>query len=200
MTIYEKPVRLLFWDMVDDVGLQKGQVLTKQQGIDWFRKNFPKIKASTVSAHFIQLSTNARTHVHYNAKAEDDLFFQIDGSHFRRYEPGVDPPPIYGPIAGRLKDDEADKELATVASNKYRWSSLNKLQIGRYAEYYVMMEFTLYGFEVYSSALDDRRIDFVGRDAVDPFYEVKVKSVRDENMSSYQKVNLSYEIISWRFL
>jgi hypothetical protein len=29
-SLYEKPVRLLFWDMVEDLGLQKGQVLTKK--------------------------------------------------------------------------------------------------------------------------------------------------------------------------
>lgn len=31
------------------------------------------------------------------------------------------------------------------------WSKLNKLQLGRYAEYYAKMEFASYGFEVYTS-------------------------------------------------
>jgi len=34
--------------------------------------------------------------------------------------------------------------------------------VGRYAEYYVKMEFTLHGFDVYSAAeVDDKGIDFV---------------------------------------
>jgi len=93
--IYDKPVRLLFGDMVKDLDLKKGDVLTKQQGIDWFRTNYPKINSSTVSAHFIRLSTNAPTRVHYHAGPDDDLLFQLDGSHFRLYAPDSDPPPIY---------------------------------------------------------------------------------------------------------
>jgi hypothetical protein len=34
--------------------------------------------------------------MHYNAKpGEEDLFFQLDGSHFRLYDPTSDPTPIY---------------------------------------------------------------------------------------------------------
>ncbi len=43
---------------------------------------------------------------------------------------------------------------------KYIWSSLNALQIGKYAEYYAKMEFTLYGFDVFTSEVDDKGIDF----------------------------------------
>src|SRR3990170_2253645 len=46
---------------------------------------------------------------------------------------------------------------------KHAWSELNSLQIGKYAEYFVKMEFTQYGFDVYSSEVDDRGIDFVVR-------------------------------------
>lgn len=41
------------------------------------------------------------------------------------------------------------------------WSKLNSLQLGRYAEYYSKMEFASYGFEVYTSELDDHGIDFI---------------------------------------
>ena len=41
------------------------------------------------------------------------------------------------------------------------WSKLNKLQIGRYGEYFAMMEFASYGFEVYTSEVDDHGINFV---------------------------------------
>lgn len=63
--------------MVDELGLQEGQVITKQQGNDWFNKKYPKIKEGTISAHFIKLSTNARTRIHYNANPDNNLFFRL---------------------------------------------------------------------------------------------------------------------------
>jgi hypothetical protein len=59
------------------------------------------------------------------------------------------------------------------------WSHLNHLQVGRYAEYLVKMEFTLWGFDVYTSEVDDRGIDFVIRsDDAERYFDVQVKSVR----------------------
>jgi hypothetical protein len=97
MSIYEKPVRLLMKDFVKDKGVTKGQVITRDQVLKWFKTNYSLIKASTVSAHLIRMSTNAPSRFHYNANpnGDDDLFFQIDGSHFRLYEPANDPAPIY---------------------------------------------------------------------------------------------------------
>lgn len=60
---------------------------------------------------------------------------------------------------------------------RYDWSRLNSLQMGRYAEYFVKMEFTLYGFDVYTSEVDDRGIDFVIRKGCDRYYDIQVKSV-----------------------
>lgn len=97
MAIYDKPVRLLMRDMVEDIGLTKSQILTKEQVVQWFAKNYPKIKQGTISAHLIRLSTNAPTRIHYKAKQADDLFFQLDGSHFRLYDVQSDPTPIYEP-------------------------------------------------------------------------------------------------------
>ena len=70
---------------------------------------------------------------------------------------------------------------------KYDWTRLNHLQIGKYAEYFVKMEFTLYGFDVYSSEVDDRGIDFVIRRAAERYYDVQVKSVRDLNYIFFPK-------------
>jgi hypothetical protein len=60
--------------------------------------------------------------------------------------------------------------------NRYDWSRLSPLQIGRYAEYFVKMEFTLYDFDVYTSEVDDRGIDFVIRKG-HQYYDIQVKSV-----------------------
>ncbi len=74
----------------------EGTVFSKQQAIDWFAKNYPKIKIGTITAHLIRLSINAPSRTHYSAKpGEDDVFFQVDGSHFRLYQPTQDPSPIY---------------------------------------------------------------------------------------------------------
>jgi hypothetical protein len=60
---------------------------------------------------------------------------------------------------------------------RYNWSQLSPLQLGRYAEYFVKMEFTLYGFDLYTSEVDDRGIDFVIRKGQDRYYDIQVKSV-----------------------
>ena len=58
------------------------------------------------------------------------------------------------------------------------WSKLNHLQRGRYAEYYAKMEFTSYGYEVYTSEVDDHGVDFVVKRAKDStFFEIQVKSL-----------------------
>lgn len=61
--------------------------------------------------------------------------------------------------------------------DKYDWSRLTHLQLGKYAEYYAKMEFTLHGFDVYTAEVDDKGIDFVIRKD-GKYYDVQVKSVR----------------------
>ena len=59
---------------------------------------------------------------------------------------------------------------------RYNWKELNRQQKGTYCEYLAKMEFTLAGFQVYTSEVDDRGIDFVVRHEEAPFYEVQVKA------------------------
>ncbi len=65
------------------------------------------------------------------------------------------------------------------------WDELNNLQVGRYAEYFAKMEFASYGFEIYTSEVDDHGIDFVMKKGNNPFYEVQVKSLRESNNGNY---------------
>lgn len=44
-------------------------------------------------------------------------------------------------------------------ARRHAWSKLNKQQVGAYAEYFFKMEFTMAGFQVYSTEVDDRGID-----------------------------------------
>jgi hypothetical protein len=68
-----------------------------------------------------------------------------------------------------------------------KWDHLNHLQLGKYAEYFVKMEFTLAGFDVYSAEVDDKGIDFVVRKDETAYYDVQVKSARGANYIFIQK-------------
>jgi hypothetical protein len=61
---------------------------------------------------------------------------------------------------------------------KYQWKHLNGLQVGAYAEYFVKMEFTMAGFQVFMPEVDDRGIDFIVRFGTGCWHEIQVKSVR----------------------
>ncbi|MGH8427914.1 MAG: DUF4365 domain-containing protein [Gammaproteobacteria bacterium] len=61
---------------------------------------------------------------------------------------------------------------------RYHWSPLNNQQVGSYVEYFVKMELTMFGFQVYSTEVDDRGIDFVARHERGLYIEIQVKSLR----------------------
>jgi hypothetical protein len=65
---------------------------------------------------------------------------------------------------------------------RYAWGSLTKQQVGRYGEYFVKMELTMFGFEVYSSEVDERGVDFIARRRDSHFIEVQVKSLRVKSL------------------
>jgi hypothetical protein len=75
--------------------------------------------------------------------------------------------------------------------DRYDWGRLNRFQLGRYAEYMVAMEFTLYGFEVYRTEVDDRGIDYVIRKDGNVYYDVQVKSSRGMNYVFFPKDKFS---------
>ena len=81
--------------MVEDLASQEGQLFSKGHAIVWFGERYPKIKEGTISAHLIRFSTNSPSRLHYAAKSDEDLLFQVDGSHFRLYDPATDPVPIH---------------------------------------------------------------------------------------------------------
>lgn len=59
-----------------------------------------------------------------------------------------------------------------------KWKHLNGKQLGQYAEYYAKMEFTSYGYDVYTSEVDDHGVDFLARNVqTEEIYRVQVKSL-----------------------
>ena len=84
MAIYEKPVKLLFHDMVKELAVQKSDILERDKIISWFRQKYPLIKQGTITAHLVRLSINAKSRIHHNIdQGKDDLFFQIDTKKYR---------------------------------------------------------------------------------------------------------------------
>ncbi|MCG7866786.1 MAG: DUF4365 domain-containing protein [Candidatus Thiodiazotropha taylori] len=70
---------------------------------------------------------------------------------------------------------------------RFDWEKLNHLQVGAFGEYFVKMELTMYGFQVYGSEVDDRGIDFVARYEKGPYFSVQVKSIRNKGYVFLQK-------------
>ncbi len=63
-----------------------------------------------------------------------------------------------------------------------KWDCLSSLQRGRYAEYYAKMEFASYGFEIYTSEVDDHGVDFIIRSKQTKSYcRIQVKSSYKSN-------------------
>ncbi|NJR39841.1 MAG: DUF91 domain-containing protein [Leptolyngbyaceae cyanobacterium CSU_1_4] len=125
MAIYEKPVRFLMREMVNTFELQNGQSFVKQQAINWFEQNYPKIKKGTITAHLIRLSVNVSSRLHYTPKpGEDDLFFQIDSNHFRLYDVKQDPLPIHSAMNRIvLQNAEMIEEVDLGISSEFAYES-----------------------------------------------------------------------------
>lgn len=107
-TIYDKPTRALLKDMLKEWGLQPGQVFTIARAVDWFSKNYPKLKAGSIRAHLVQAATNDISRLHHPATNEtDDVLFKVASGQYRLYEPGKDPAPIHDMVAGDVARQEA---------------------------------------------------------------------------------------------
>ena len=61
------------------------------------------------------------------------------------------------------------------------WDELNHLQLGKYAEYLVKLQFLKHGLDTYTAEVDDKGIDLVIRKNADQYYDIQVKSIRGLN-------------------
>lgn len=97
MSLYDKPVKLLFRDMLKELSLQKGDIIRRDNIISWFKEKYPLVKTGTISAHLTKFSTNAPSRLHHpvDKSGKDDLFFQIDNKRFRLFDSSSDPEPIH---------------------------------------------------------------------------------------------------------
>lgn len=107
-TIYDKPTRALLKDMLVDMHVAPGQILTTSRAVAWFQSNYPRLQPNSIRAHLVQASTNDPNRLHHpSTNATDDLLFKIAPGQFRLYEPGKDPAPIHELIEGDVAAEEA---------------------------------------------------------------------------------------------
>lgn len=129
MPIYDKSVKELLRQFVITKQLKIGDIFSRQDVIYWFDENYPKIKRGTITAHLIRMSTNAPSRIHYNVSSNgnDDLFYQIDSTYFRLYNPETDHSPIY--VSQEIKNCENndDTEIEEVKEFAYESDLRNYL-------------------------------------------------------------------------
>jgi endonuclease len=119
-------------EMVDALGLKQGDRFTRGQAVAWFEKQYPRIKRATVTAHLTRLSTNAPSRIHYGARAEeDDLFYQLDSTHFRLYDSKHDPMPIHGSERGLSDEAIPEEEEVVQASESFAYERDLQNYLGR---------------------------------------------------------------------
>lgn len=125
MALYDRPTWQLMRALADELLTEQGSVVTKGQVHEWFRTRYPKTKRGTIDAHLSRMSTNVPVRVHYHGKpGADDLFFRIDPQRFRRYDPDLDPPPIYeGGEVSKTDVEEADTEDICASDSEFAYES-----------------------------------------------------------------------------
>lgn len=123
MPIYDKPVRLLIRDMVAALAPTPAQQFSKDSAIEWFAQHYPKIKEGTISAHLIRFSTNAPSRLHYSVRADEDLLFQVDGSHFRLYDQKSDPAPIHSKSDATASQEKSVEPTETPSPSEFAYES-----------------------------------------------------------------------------
>lgn len=68
--------------------------------------------------------------------------------------------------------------MVDIERGEFDWSRMTSLQTGRFGELIAMTAFLRHAFDVYSTEVDERGVDFIARRPDGPFYEVQVKTLR----------------------
>src|SRR5207248_77837 len=91
--------------------------------VEWFAQNYPKIKEGTIAAHLIRFSTNAPSRLHYHVKSDEDLLFQVDGSHFRLYDPATDAVPIHSKSDATASQEKSVEPTESQSPSEFAYES-----------------------------------------------------------------------------
>jgi len=100
---YDKTIKMMMDDFCKAFHLKGNDEVTSDQILNWFKQEYPNVKESSIRAHLIAMSINAKSRIHHNVRpgSGHDLFYQIDSRTYRLYNSKNDPPPIY-------KQDDVD--------------------------------------------------------------------------------------------
>ena len=69
----------------------------------------------------------------------------------------------------------------------YTWDHLDKVQLFKYAEYFIKMELTRYGLEVYDPRTGNDEIDFSAKTSSSRHYDFQIRTVKNFNYISFPK-------------
>lgn len=78
--------------------LKPGQRFSRKDAVHWFSEHYPDIKSNTVGMHVDGMSVNSRRRLHSPSIRPDtgwDLFYKLDSSTFRLWDPERDGTPLY---------------------------------------------------------------------------------------------------------
>lgn len=111
MAIYDRPTRLIIRDMIAELAPNTESKFSRSDALNWFAKNYPKIKEGTITAHLYRFSTNSQSRLSHPTRADEDILFQIDKNNYRLYQPNIDPEPI---LAGSENITPTKKDVILV--------------------------------------------------------------------------------------
>ena len=120
MSIYEKSTNQLLTEFINE-NCKPGETLVKEEIINWFSQNYPKIKSNTVGCHIIKFTTNHRTRIHYGASPKFDMLFQLPDKRLRLYNPKSDPKPIYK--KDEIIEEDSDEKTVAEDSSQFAYES-----------------------------------------------------------------------------
>lgn len=84
--LYDKPVRLLLVDCVDELGDE----FTSEQAVTWFSTHYPLVDNKTVRAHLRAFSVNDANRRHYSfGRNRQGFLFKSGRSTYERYDAEV---------------------------------------------------------------------------------------------------------------
>ena len=120
MSIYEKSTNQLLTEYINE-NCTAGETINKEEIVEWFSRNYPKIKSNTVGCHIIKFTTNHRTRVHYGATPKCDMLFQLPDKRLRLYNSESDPKPIYK--KDEIIDDDSDEKKIDEDNSQFAYES-----------------------------------------------------------------------------
>ncbi|MBC6445251.1 MAG: DUF91 domain-containing protein [Alphaproteobacteria bacterium GM202ARS2] len=123
-----KTARDLLWEFAEKE-LTPGKTFSPRDAVVWVERHYPKrYKSSTIQLHVAGMATNNAGHRQHHPHIRPDtaekwnLFYKIDSSHYRLYDPKTDPSPVYGKDAddeGGINGDIEETDVDNVEAERF---------------------------------------------------------------------------------